>query len=375
MNSITTTYGMNRLRVKGAVLLLTVVLLLIMVTLVTLYTGKIQSIEHQITLNQQNQKWANASAKTGLQRSLARLAVNKALLAGPVEAVLADDSQFTVIGAVELLTGGRQLVTLTSTGTSADGLASASISQNAVIYPLLTNIPPAPLLAKHGFHHAGKFELVLNPNGLAEAVPLSLWSDSPVVLLGTQHHSCYMADFNASKCLTNSFSSSGVKQLDIADNSASFPSDIMSYVFNLPTEQWSHLRELSDFQLTHCNDLDIDSWGFVWVNGDCEISASTQVATQSKPIILVVLNGQLVLQSDVTVYGLVFSFKSPDSLIEPSVDMLTHALVQGFVLANYQLGASGETVRVVFNEQVAEQLLQNSMLQRVAKVPGSWRDF
>lgn len=366
---------MNRLRVRGAVLLLTVVLLLIMVTLVTLYTGKIQSIEHQITLNQQNQQWANASAKIGLQRNLARLAVNKALLAAQVEAVLADDSQFVVVGDIELLTGGRQIVTLTSTGTSADGLASASISQKAVIYPLLTNIPPAPLLVKQGFHHAGEFELVFNPNGLGDALPLSLWSDSAVVLLGTQHHSCYMTDFNAGKCLTNSFSSSGVKQADIADNSASFPSDIMSYLFNLPTEQWPHLRELSDFQLTHCNDLDIDSWGFVWVDGDCEIGASIQVATQSKPIILVVLNGQLILQSDVTVYGLVFSFKSPDSLIEASVDMLPHALVQGFVLANYQLGASGETVRVVFNEQVAEQLSQNTKLKRVARVPGSWRDF
>jgi protein subunit release factor A len=55
--------------------------------------------------------------------------------------------------------------------------------------------------------------------------------------------------------------------------------------------------------------------------------------------------------------------------------MHSQALVQGFVIANYQLGKAGDNVRVVFNQQVAEQLKQNSKLHRVARVPGSWRDF
>jgi len=204
---------------------------------------------------------------------------------------------------------------------------------------------------------------------------LSLWSDVPVVLTGTQQHSCYMAEFNIDHCLVNSFSNHSHKKLDIADNSANFPTDLSSYLFNIPQSHWPHLRELTDFELTDCHTLDIGSWGFVWINGDCEITASTQVATQSQPIILIVFNGRLVLQSDVTAYGLVFSLQQPGSSAPVGITMHSQALVQGYVIANYQLGIAGDNLRVVFNQQVAEQLKQNIKLHRVARVPGSWRDF
>jgi hypothetical protein len=362
-------------KTKGAAILLTVVLLLIMVTLVTLYTGKIQSFEHRIALNEQNQKWANASANAGLENLMARLAVTKTLIPGQVDGVLADNSQFAVTGLSQNVADGRQLVTLNSTGYSADGLASASVSEQALIYPLLANIPPAPVLIKNGFSPDGEFEIVLNPDGLGASTPLSLWSDVPVVLVGTQHHSCYMAEFSTGHCLINSFSNHSYKKLDIADNSANFPTDLLSYLFNIPQSQWPHLRELTDFELPDCHTLDIGSWGFVWVNGDCEITASTQVATQSQPIILIVFNGRLILQSNVTAYGLVFSLQLPGSSAPVGITMHSQALVQGFVIANYQLGVAGDNVRVVFNQQVAEQLKQNSKLHRVARVPGSWRDF
>ena len=70
MNELLTMSTSQTLNQKGAAILLTVVLLLIMVTLVTLYTGKIQSFEHQIMINTQNQKWAQLSAKAGLNQGL-----------------------------------------------------------------------------------------------------------------------------------------------------------------------------------------------------------------------------------------------------------------------------------------------------------------
>ena len=67
MNRVGFRKGLANARQHGAVVLLTVVLLLIMVTLVTLYTGKIQSFEPRIIVNEQNQKWARAAAKSGLE--------------------------------------------------------------------------------------------------------------------------------------------------------------------------------------------------------------------------------------------------------------------------------------------------------------------
>ena len=90
---VDTVYSLNQ---KGAAILLTVILLLIMVTLITLYTGKIQSFEHQIVVNTQNQKWAQASANAGLNHALAILNVNKVWPSVAVSGNLEDNSTFTI---------------------------------------------------------------------------------------------------------------------------------------------------------------------------------------------------------------------------------------------------------------------------------------
>ena len=181
---------------KGAVILLTVVVLLIMVTLVTLYTGKIQSFEHQIVLNTQNQKWAQASAKSGLNQGFAILNVNKDWPSDEVSGNLDDNSAFIVSAVTEELSGSRKLVTIKANGKSADGLAKASVAEQSLVYPILFNLPPAPLIVKHGFSHVGEFEVVSNPDGLGIATPLSLWSDAVITLSGSRHHSCILSEFN-----------------------------------------------------------------------------------------------------------------------------------------------------------------------------------
>jgi hypothetical protein len=73
-----------------------VALLLIIVTLITLYTGKIQSFEYQIIINTQNQKWAQASAKAGLNQGLAILNINKIWSGVKVSGSLDNNSAFIV---------------------------------------------------------------------------------------------------------------------------------------------------------------------------------------------------------------------------------------------------------------------------------------
>jgi Tfp pilus assembly protein PilX len=107
MNKLLSIVSFRAQNQKGAAILLTVVLLLIMVTLVTLYTGKIQSFEHQIVINTQNQKWAQASAKAGLNQGLAMLNVNKVWPDSEVSGNLDDNSTFTVSAISEDLQGSR----------------------------------------------------------------------------------------------------------------------------------------------------------------------------------------------------------------------------------------------------------------------------
>jgi hypothetical protein len=135
------------------------------------------------------------------------------------------------------------------------------------------------------------------------------------------------------------------------------------------------LQQQSDFVLADCDTLDIGSWGVIWINGDCDVSASTQIATDSEPIILVIFDGDVEFHSDVIMYGLLFSFKPAGSIKELDIDMQTDSAVFGAVVANYQLGTKADLTRVVFQADVFQQLQNSKKLQRVARVPGSWHDF
>ena len=375
MNKPLTTDAFCLQNQKGAAILLTVVLLLIMVTLVTLYTGKIQLFEHQILLNTQNQKWAQASAKAGLNQGLAMLQVNKTWLGGEVLGTLANNSTFTISAISEDLPGSRKLVTIKAKGKSADNLANAIFTEQSLVYPILLNPPPAPLIIKHGFSDAGVFEVVYNPDGLGLDSPLSLWSNSNVSLSETDHHSCILMQFNQGNCSTNTYSDHTKKLTDIADASASFPADLVSYLFNIPSSQWMQLQQQSDFVLADCESLDIDSWGLIWIDGDCEVSASTQIGRDAEPIILVVFDGDVAFHNDVVMYGLLFSYKPASSIKALDIDMQTNSLVFGAVISNHQLGTKNGFTRVVFLDNVMQKLQDNKRLQRVARVPGSWHDF
>jgi hypothetical protein len=375
MNKWLTMDTSRTLNQKGAAILLTVVLLLVMVTLVTLYTGKIQSFEHQIMINTQNQKWAQLSAKAGLNQGLGMLKVNKFLPDVEVSGNLEDNSTFIVSATSVDLAGNRKLVTIKASGKSADGLAKATVSEQSLVYPILLNQPPAPLMVKHGFSSVGEFEVASNPDGLGVAAPLSLWSDAIVTLSGTRHHSCVLSEFNDGNCSTNTYSDHSIKQSDIADGSASFPADLVSYLFNIPSTEWIQLQQQSDFVLADCDTLDIGSWGVIWVDGDCDVSASTQIGSHSEPVILVIFDGNVMFQNDVALYGLLFSFRPTDSIKVLDINMQSDSAVFGAVVTNYQLGTKSVLTRVVFQADVMQKLQDSKRLQRVARVPGSWHDF
>ena len=370
--------GLSIARQQGAIVLLTVVLLLIMVTLVTLYTGKIQSFEHRIILNDQSQKWARAAAKAGLEKSVALIKVTKSIPNSAVVEVLADKNHFSVgisQQAMSVFGGNSSLLTLTSTGKSADGLATAKVIEQFLLYPILHNIPVAPLMVKDGFNPAGQFEVVTNPDGRGKQLPLSVWSDKAVVLSATLSHTCNLVDYNLGQCQSQALSNQNQKAVDIVDVSSTFPVDLVSYLFNIPLANWSNLKQLAKYQFADCQSLDNNSVGLIWISGTCRIGLAKQIATKSKPIILVVSDGDIKLDKAAIIYGLVLSFKPPNSVLNVQVDMQVGASIEGALASNHQLGQNNESIQVVYNAAVLKGLVAQPELQEMARVPGSWRDF
>lgn len=360
---------------SGAVVILAVVLLLVMVTLVTLYTGKIQTFEHRIVLNTQNHTMAYAAANAGLEMALASVNINKDWGAPEMTGTLDNDSHYAATGIVTPLLENRLLITLSAEGQSADRLAQAHLSEQVLVYPLIFNLPLAPLTVKGGFDVKGRFELVFNPDGLGIANPLSLWSDTLVDMSGASHYTCSNDAFIEGDCLTKAHSHSMLKLTDIADDSRVFPTDLLAYIFNTDSAESIHLKEQADVVLDSCDVLDIDSLGMFWIYGDCVISESTQVGSESQPIVVLVYDGSLELENDVVFHGLLVSYKPPKSIVTLDINMLENAAINGALVANYQLGSSAGVVRVIYNQTILRRLQTLPYLKRVARVPGSWHDF
>ena len=364
-------------RQQGAIILVTVVLLLVMISLVTLHTGRIQSFEHKIILNGQNQKQAFAAANAALNQGLAELLANKSWTQGSVVGQLPNQQVFSITATERKVTRNSlplSVFELTATGSSVDLLSRVALTEQAIVYPLLVNIPVAPLINDGGIDNRATFELIANPNGAGQGVALSVWTNGAVDMSQLNGISCGLYEYINQQCHVNAYSQLGHAGADILANDLNFPADLFVHLFNLPLAHYAALRDEADFQLINCNTLTVEK-GLIWVNGDCDVAANVQVGSVATPVILIVENGDLILQNGANITGLVFVLQTPASILSHDVFMASSSLLTGALVANQKLGRSGGKFRVLYEHNVLELLRSDVLFSRVAKVPGSWQDF
>jgi hypothetical protein len=371
----------NKLRFKknqdGAMLLTSVVLLLSMVTLVTLYTGRIKSFEHKIMLNEQNQQLAFASAEAGLMRSLGVLSEDRNWDGAALVETLEGESTFSATATRAVIARASTtmtLISLSSTGISADGLATVTVNEQALNYSILANPPDVPLIVAGGLEVGGNFEVVANPNGGGTGVPLSIWTDAAVDMTGSGT-TCGQQEFSDAACSSSPYSEKGFKDSDIVDSDPDFPNDLMEYMFNIPETECSTLRSEADQTLADCSTLGLGSVGLIWVDGDCTLNANTVVGSTSAPVILVVTDGDLTMNGGAEINGIVFSFRKPATFADFAISMIGGARVNGVVASNHPVGQSNGTYNAVYDSEVLAQIQAHDAFQRIARVPGSWKDF
>ncbi len=102
----------------------------------------------------------------------------------------------------------------------------------------------------------------------------------------------------------------GDKQSDIKDNDTAFPSDLVWYLFNENDDAtgWANLESRAVQMLTNCDSLSTASRGLIIVDGDCKPGGS--VGSVAAPVVLIVRNGDLMVNGSATLYGLVFAYSS-----------------------------------------------------------------
>lgn len=363
---------------RGVVMLTAVILLLILVTLVTVSTGRIKSFEHSIMLNAQNYQLAFSSAEAGLAHGFGLLSESPSWDGTAVNRQLPGQGEFTVSGLRQNVirdSSTLRLVTLTSVGRSPDDTATVTLTQQAIQYSIIANPPDVPLIVAGGLKVGGSFEVAANPNGGGEGVPLSIWTDMDVDMNNGSGATCGLQEFSDGNCSSSPYSEKGFQGSDILDNDANFPDDLMEYLFNIPEDDWPLLRSDADQLYTDCSSLGPNSMGLIWIDGDCSINANNVIGSISDPIVLIVTDGDLTMNGGATINGMVFSFRKPATTTDFDLHMIGGARVNGIVASNHPVGHANGTYNSVYDAEVLESLEQGDAFQRVAIVPGSWRDF
>ncbi|RDV29321.1 hypothetical protein DXV75_02405 [Alteromonas aestuariivivens] len=363
---------------RGMVVLTTVVLLLVLALLVTLYAGRVKSFEHKILLNTQSHQLAFSVAEAGLARALGWLGEDPDWDGSAITDVLPEQGSFTVTGNRQSVTRESTtmtLITLTSVADSPDGISTVTLSEQALQYSLLANPPDVPLIVAGGLDVGGNFEVVANPNGGGEGVPLSIWTDLDVDMQNGSGTTCGLQEFSDGNCSGSPYSEKGFQDLDILDNDTNFPPDLMEYLFNYPTEDWASLRADANLHLSDCSSLGATSRGMIWVDGDCTLNSNVVVGAVDSPVILVVTDGDLTMNGGAEINGMVFSFRKPTTTADFEMNMIGGAKVNGVVVSNHPVGHANGTYNAVYDAEIVAELIENEDFLRVARVPGSWKDF
>ncbi|NVK54638.1 MAG: hypothetical protein HWE26_03395 [Alteromonadaceae bacterium] len=363
---------------RGAAVMSTVALLLVLASIVSVYTARIRSFEQKIQRNTLNYQNAHNVAQAGLEQAVGQL-IQHPLWSGS----MIGDSQ---VGAGSYEVGlSRQaivqsvvpevLVSLTARGRSADGLARVNIQEDVIIAPLLQRLPPAPVMTNSKVSPALAFTLVANPNGAGEGVPLSMWTKEPLPGAALNGISCAVYEYQTGHCATRGYSGAAGKGLDIVDQSAQFPGDLNDWLFGIAESDWRYLLSLSNAYATTCDGLDRASGGLIWVSGNCKVARDSAIGSQHAPVVLVIHNGGLEMAGDARIYGLVYFFRAPDHRGKSAINMDTGAAIRGALVANQAMGEAEAQLTVLFDAKVMSGLLEQELLLRVSRVPGSWRDF
>lgn len=361
---------------KGYATLTLTVLLLAVIILVTLYTARFKVQEQRIMRNHQAAQEANLIADAALEQTIMVIDDDRTDLNRTFTGTIAGASYTATLAATryeDTPRGDVDIVDITIQAQSADGRGRRQVQQQVAVLPLLRSAPDTPVAIRGSMNVSGSFEVVANPNGGGDGVPLSIWTSGDVDINGNGT-TCGQQEFAEGNCASLPFSERGDHGVDILDNDPNFPSDLLEYLFGVPEAEWENLRAMATARYDNCDSLDLNSTGLIWINGSCTLNTA-QVGTEANPVALVVQDGNVTMNGSITVYGMVFSFTTPGETTNYDLKMNGGARIEGAVMANRDPDLSNGNLTARYNESVLTNIVTNDAFRRIYRVGGSWHDF
>jgi len=209
---------------QGAATLLVSIVLLIAITLITLFAARVGVMDQRISGNELRHKEAFSSAEAGLEQAAAYLDANPILHDGSVSDGWATCTGSTSIFPCNLTDAEMVLATVVAgtsitpsmpsilpsadsflvkiptgiiaigQGSSEDGTGAAVAQVSFTKTSLLTPGEVPPLMIPSG-NLSGNFNIVPNPNGGGPGVPISVWAKDTLDTSGANWKTCDHGEF------------------------------------------------------------------------------------------------------------------------------------------------------------------------------------
>lgn len=279
---------------------------------------------------------------------------------------------------VQSIPDTQRAVHLIAMGRSDHGAATRVFRQSAEFYSLLFTIPAGPLLTRGRARIQGRLDLVANPDGGGDDVPVSVWSAQAIDAGSRALLTCQVDEYNATNrtCPSGSraLSTAARKGPDVIDEATDFPADLFDYLFGIPASENLKIKDRSAATgqvVEDCRTLDADSAGLFWIEGDCQIQ--TTVGSPSSPVLLLVVDARLTLRGETKIYGMIFSFGTPTAIRREPVKMRGDVVIYGSLLTDGDFHARGRST--IYYDSALLKNLRDSQLFGIAPVPGSWADY
>lgn len=352
------------------------VLLLAIIILVTLYTAKFKAQEQRIMRNHLAMQEARIVADAALEQTIQEIDADRNNLDRTINGTIAGANYTATITNVNYPNtprGNVDVVEVDIVANSADGAATQRAHQELVVMSLVRGGPNVPLAIKGGVNVSGSFQVVANPNGGGDGVPLSIWTQDDVDVNGAGT-TCGQFEFDNGVCSSQTLSERGDHGVDILDNDPNFPDDLLDYLFGIPETNWEDLKAMANQVLPDCSTLGTGTTGLIWITGACDMP-SNDVGTRDNPAIIVIQDGDFKMNGSVTLYGMAFQFTTPGNTTQYDITLNGGAFVEGSVMASQAPKLSNGNLTVRYSLDVLRNVVVNDEFRRLYRVGGSWHDF
>ncbi len=384
---------------QGFVTLTISLILLIAVTLISMFSVKSISLENKIANNSYRSDIALQAAEASVASAFNYLSVDPDVDGdNAIDSVfdtdgdgIGDNNEMDISSAravitVDDMSGGEMtLMQIRSTGFSDDNSARRVISLVVANVDPLPNTPDNPMTTRGAVVINGS-ATVHNPEGHS-----TIWSGNDIDMGSNNSTSTNVADPGDAgypgcmdtpmTCDTVSSSNRLTAGLDIIEHDSSLgaltPEEMFINFFGMdPVTYRDSMISIDSTPGTVNGDVHLANYEVIWVEGDATISNITMGCTsaqnganvcpvaETRPSVLII-NGDLELSGTAQFYGIVF--------VMGNLDASANATVHGAIISAGDLSNSaGGSLDVWYNSDILADLDRAGPLTGVS---GSWRDI